>query len=78
MKFVIFFYFLLLIPGCTSNYLRGFINRNQNNKESNINMVNLNQNHCDNEFVYTSIYEVWLECFMIYKTRERQRANSLH
>lgn len=74
MRLVIFFYFLLLIPECTSNYLRGF----NNNNESKINIVNFNQNHCNNEIVYTSIYEVWLECFMIYKTREGQRANSLH
>jgi len=78
MRLVIFFYFLLLIPGCTSNYLRGSNNSNQNNNESNIKMVNVNQNHCNNEIVYKSIYEVWLECFMIYKTRERQRANSIH
>ena len=78
MRLNIFFYFLLLIPECTSNYLRGFNNSNQNNKESNINMVNLNQNHCNNEIVYKSIYEVWLECFMIYKTRERHRANSFY
>ena len=77
MRLVIFFYFLLLIPECTSNYLRGFNNRNQNNNESKINIVNYNH-QCDNEIVYKSIYEVWLDCLITYKTRERERANLIH
>ena len=77
MRLVIFFYFLLLIPECTSNYLRGFNNRNQNNNESKINIVNY-KHQCDNEIVYKSIYEVWLDCLITYKTRERERANLIH
>ena len=74
-----FFFFALMISvrECTSNYLRGFNNRNQNDNESKINILNYNY-QCENEIVYKSIYEVWLDCLITYKTRERERANLIH
>ena len=71
MKYLSLVCIILFIHSCcSSNYLRGSKTRRLANYTT--------TKQCDNEIIYKSIYELWLDCLITYKTKERQRANLIH